>query len=101
MAVKLGALGKAIRSARLEKGYTQEELAEMLDITQGHLQHIESERRNPSVPMLFDLMELLDFSVDALVFPERLEGNMLQIPLDRLTKNEAEALIRLIDAMKE
>lgn len=101
MAVKLGALGKTIRAARLKKGYTQEELAEILDITQGHLQHIESERRNPSVPMLFDLMEILDFSVDALVFPERIEGNVLHIPLDRLTKKEAEALARLVDAMKE
>ena len=42
-------------------------------------------RRNPSVPLLFQMMELLDFSVDALVF----------------SQGEGEALSRLIDAMRE
>lgn len=99
MAVKLGALGETIRKARLRKGYTQEYLAELLDITPGHLQHMESERRNPSVPMLFEMMELLDFSVDDLVFSKRTEENILHT--DGLTKKEAEALARLVDAMKE
>lgn len=43
--------------------------------------------------------ELLDFSVDALVFPERETGQVLHT--DGLTDRETEALARLIDAMKE
>lgn len=65
------ALGETIRTARMKKGLTQECLAEMLDITPIHLKNIEGSRRLPSVPLLFQMMELLDFSVDALVFPER------------------------------
>ncbi len=99
MAVEQGALGEAIRSARIRKGYTQEHLAELLDITPGHLQHMESERRKPSVPMLFQMMELLDFSVDALVFPKRTKRQKIYV--DGLTKKEAEALANLVDAMKE
>lgn len=99
MAVSSWKLGNAIRSARMKRGYTQEQLSELLDITIGHLQQMEGGRRNPSVPLLFQMMELLDFSVDALVFPERREGDALHT--DGLTEREAEALARLIDAMKE
>ena len=59
-------LGEAIRAARMRRGLTQEALAEMLDITPIHLKNMESARRKPSVPLLFAMMELLDFSVDAL-----------------------------------
>ena len=93
------ALGNALRAARRKKGSTQEQLAELLDITPAHLKHMEGGRRNPSVPLLFQMMELLDFSVDALVFPERSVGQALQT--DGLTERETEALARLIDAMRE
>lgn len=99
MSVKSIDLGNAIRTARMKKGYTQEQLSELLDITPAHLKHMEGGRRNPSVPLLFQMMELLDFSVDALVFPDRAEGGVLHT--DGLTDRQAEALARLIDAIKE
>lgn len=83
----------------MKKALTQERLAEMLDITPIHLKNIEGSRRIPSVPLLFRMMELLDFSVDALVFQEREPRNVLH--LDGLSSREAEALSRLVDAMKE
>lgn len=92
-------LGNTIRAARMKKGYTQEELSELLEITPAHLKHMEGGRRNPSVPLLFQMMELLDFSVDALVFPGRGEEEILHT--DGLTDRQREALARLIDAMKE
>ena len=69
MSIEKRALGEAVRLARMKKALTQERLAEMLDITPIHLKNIEGSRRIPSVPLLFRMMELLDFSVDALVFP--------------------------------
>ena len=84
--------------ARMKKGYTQDQLSEMLDITLVHLANIEGGRRNPSVPLLFQMMELLDFSVDALVFPEREGAPVLHT--DGLTPGESEALARLVDAMR-
>ena len=80
-------LGDTIRAARMEKGYTQEKLA-----------NIEGGRRNPSVPLLFQMMALLDFSVDALVFPDRAENRVLHT--NGLTEQQIEALSRLIDTMK-
>ena len=98
MAVKEGALGNAIQAARIHKGYTQDQLAEMLDISLGHLQHLESERRKPSVPMLFRLMELLDLSVDSLVFPDKNSPNV--ISLDGLPDTEASAIKDFVCAIK-
>ena len=45
------------------------------------------------------MMKLLDFSVDALVFPEREEAPVLHT--DGLTEDEIEALTRLVDAMRK
>lgn len=92
-------LGDAIRAARMKKGYTQERLSELLDITLIHLANIEGSRRKPSVPLLFEMMKLLDFSVDALVFPERAQSNIIHT--DGLTEAQCEALVRLVDAIKE
>ena len=92
-------LGNIIRDARMKKGFTQEKLAELLDITPSHLKQMEGGKRNPSVPLLFRMMELLDFSVDALVFPERERAPVIHT--DGLTARQAEALLRLVDAMRE
>ena len=99
MSVSNWALGNAIRAARIQKGYTQEQLSELLEITPSHLKMMEGGRRNPSVPLLFQMMELLDFSVDALVFPDRGKTDVLHT--GGLTERQVEALSRLIDAMKE
>ena len=98
MSVSNWALGNAIRTARIQKGYTQEQLSELLEITPSHLKMMEGGRRNPSVPLLFQMMELLDFSVDALVFPERAGSGVLHT--EGLTDPQVEALSRLIDTMK-
>ena len=91
-------LGEAIRAARMRKGLTQEALSELLDITPIHLKNMESSRRKPSVPLLFALMKLLDFSVDALVFPERREGGVIHT--GGLTEEESEAVERLVDVLR-
>lgn len=93
------ALRDAIRTARMKKGYTQEELSEILDITPGHLKHMESGKRKPSVPLLFQMMELLDFSVDKIIFPNYEETECVH--LDGLTEKQKEAVIRLVDSMRK
>lgn len=90
MSMETRALGDAIRAARMKKGLTQDALSELLDITPTHLKNIEGSRRKPSVPLLFQMMELLDLSVDALVFQSREESRCLR--MDGLSEREAEAL---------
>lgn len=79
MSMETRALGDAIRAARMKKGLTQDALSELLDITPTHLKNIEGSRRKPSVPLLFQMMELLDLSVDALVFQSREESRCLRM----------------------
>ena len=97
MSAEIRQLGEAIRSARMKKGLTQEALSELLDITPVHLKNIESSRRKPSVPLLFQMMELLDFSVDELVFPGRQVG---ALHTHGLSEAETEALSRLVEVMR-
>ena len=98
MDAEMRELGEAIRAARMRKGLTQEALAELLDITPIHLKNMESSRRKPSVPLLFALMELLDLSVDTLVFPERAQGGVIHT--DGLTEEERDAVERLVEVMR-
>lgn len=92
-------LGDTIRTHRIKRGYTQEKLAEELDIAPIHLKNIEGSRRKPSVPLLFRMMELLDFSVDALVFTDKTHREVIHT--HGLTQEEIEALGRLVQAMRQ
>ena len=42
-------IGQVIKYARIENGFSQEQLAELIDITPTHLKHIESGHRKPSI----------------------------------------------------
>jgi len=68
-------LGTAIRAARLAKGITQEQLAELADITPTHEKHIESGHRSPSVEVLFHIAKALDLSLDNCLFPAQDTGS--------------------------
>lgn len=69
------ALGLAIRMARMKKGYTQEQLAEITEITPTHEKNIESGHRSPSVDVLFRIVKALDLSLDNYLFPAQNTGN--------------------------
>ncbi|MBQ3180441.1 MAG: helix-turn-helix transcriptional regulator [Firmicutes bacterium] len=92
-------LGEAIRTARMRRDLTQEQLSELLNITPGHLKHMESGKRKPSVPLLFRMMELLDLSVDALVFTDQTHPEVIHT--HGLTQAEIDALGRLVQAMRQ
>lgn len=68
MTMKAGALGNAIRAHRSSARMTLAELAEKLDISVNHMQRIESGKSLPSVPVLYELARVLNFSVDDAFF---------------------------------
>ena len=63
-----GVLGTAIRTARIKMNLTQEQVAEMVDISPVHYMHLESEHRMPSIKVLFKLCDILNLSLDSLMF---------------------------------
>ena len=60
-------LGEKIKSTRKERGYTQEKLAEICDISTGFLGHIERGTRKLSLDTLFCIATVLNVSIDSLL----------------------------------
>jgi transcriptional regulator with XRE-family HTH domain len=83
MDIKNGALGAAIRTARITKKMTQERLAEEIGVTPTHLKNMEGGRRIPSLSVLYRLVRVLNFSVDGVFFPGQAEGDELRCKIER------------------
>ena len=60
--------GANIQRLRIQKGYTQEELSGVLNITRSFLSYIESGKKGCSIDLLIQLSELFQVSLDYLVF---------------------------------
>lgn len=56
-----------IRLARLKKHYTQEQLAEMANITQKYLNLIENKKANPSIVIVVNICEVLNIELNSLL----------------------------------
>ncbi len=52
-------IGSKIKSLRLTKGLTQEELGERTDLTKGHISQLERDLNSPSIETLFAILEVL------------------------------------------
>jgi len=73
-----GVLGTAIRAARIKMNLTQEQVAEMVDISPVHYMHLESEHRMPSIKVLFKLCDILNLSLDSLMFLSANDNPLIQ-----------------------
>lgn len=61
------ALGQRIRKARKQQGLTQEELAEICDLSTAHIGHIERGTRALSIESLITISNVLNVSTDYLL----------------------------------
>ncbi|MCI8620171.1 MAG: helix-turn-helix transcriptional regulator [Oscillospiraceae bacterium] len=62
--------GERLHHVRTQRGLTQSELAELVDVEQNHISHIESGRRMMSLPLLREIAQALCVSTDTLLFEE-------------------------------
>lgn len=67
-------LGKRIREARMEKHYTQQQLAELAGIGQMYLGEIERGTKMPSLKSFIRIIETLDVSADYVLRDELSSG---------------------------
>ena len=51
-----------IKKYRIKRSYTQEQLAEILDISPRHMQRIEKDFYNTTIKMLIKIIDVLDIS---------------------------------------
>ena len=71
------ALGKRIKNKRVENKLTQEQLGEMCELSAAHIGHIERGTRILSVEVLFKIAQVLNVSVDYLLFDSVENDNIL------------------------
>lgn len=75
--------GANLRRIRLEKGYTQEELAKKINTSRSNIANYEVDKNKPSLEMLNKLSEVLGVSSDVLLGNSSLSNDtMLKIGLD-------------------
>lgn len=60
-------LGRRIKAARVEAGYTQEVLAERASLSTDHISHIETANTKLSLPAIVSIANALDVGVDKLL----------------------------------
>ena len=90
------AFGQAIKAARKAKGISRNQLADTLNIAPRYIASIENSGQHPSLQILYELVSLLDVSVDQFFFPEREQEKstrrrQLDTMLDTMSENSIKA----------
>ncbi len=67
MKERLKNIGISIKSERLRRGMSQEELAERCDISRNSVSLIETGKINPTIIRVIDIADALGISIDSLV----------------------------------
>ena len=99
---ELALLREAIRNERKDKRITQEELAEMLEVSPTHIKHIESGHRKPSIEILFEITKILNISLDGVVFSKNESARTdTRKEVDRLLDVSDEASLHFILSVLE
>ncbi len=75
--INYAALGRRIKNKRVENKLTQEQLGELCELSAAHIGHIERGTRILSVDVLFRIAQVLNVSVDYLLFDSVENNNIL------------------------
>ena len=99
-------MGDRIKTARKNRGLTQEALAEKVDVTLYYMGEIERGTKTPSLDLFIRLVEVLDVSADYLLRDTVSIGNVygdkrMARKLENLTPRQRAAIEALIDTYIE
>ena len=93
------AFGQAIKAARKAKGISRNQLADTLNIAPRYIASIENSGQHPSLQILYELVTLLDVSVDQFFFPEReQEKSTRRRQLDTMLDDMSEKDLKILSA---
>ena len=59
-----------LRAIREERGYSQEQLGDLLDVSRQTINSIENERYDPSLPLAFKMARLFKMSIEDIFMDE-------------------------------
>ena len=94
-------LGREIKRKRESMGWTQEYLAQLIDRTSHTVMYMEKRGQHPSLNVFYQVVTLLDISVDQFFFPERHKGSERRKRIDTLLDSLDERELAVIEATAE
>lgn len=93
------AFGQAIKEARKAKGISRNQLADRLNIAPRYIASIENSGQHPSLQILYELVTLLDVSVDQFFFPDKeTDKSTRRRQLDTMLDDMSEKDLKIISA---
>lgn len=98
--INFKAIGQRVKNARKKMGYTQETLAEMLDISTEHLSRIERGAYRPSLGLIEKMSSILETDEGTLMFGSAINTKRNQELIKKiecLSEDKKEALSMIID----
>ena len=98
--IDYAALGKRIKEKRISKKLTQEQLGEMCELSAAHIGHIERGTRILSVDVLFKIAQVLNVSVDYLLFDSVENDNIFCSIAPLLKDNDKNKINRFLNIVR-
>ena len=96
------ALGQEIKRRRKAKGWTQEYLAQLVDLTPRSIMYIENRGQHTSLNAFYKLVTLFDISVDEFFYPDKLGGESERRKhIDRMLNSMGEKELIIIEGAAE
>jgi transcriptional regulator with XRE-family HTH domain len=100
------AMGNRMRTARKEKGYTQEKLAELIGVTTGHVGSIERGKAKIGLETFVRICRVLGVTPDQLLFdsafqPKTVTNHEMAELLNRATPAQLKKAVKLVETMME
>lgn len=100
------AIGRRIRRIRKAKDMTQEILAELVNISNVYVSHIETGSAKPSLPVVVAIADALDVRVDSLLYDEPRGGVSIAVDeiaavLDSCNAAQAQFIAEIVRSAKQ
>ena len=93
------AIGQAIKAARKAKGISRNQLADQMHIAPRYIASIENSGQHPSLQIFYELVTLLDVSVDQFFFPNKETDKSTQRrQLESLLEDMSDKGLRIVTA---
>ncbi len=96
------AFGKEVKRKRKAKGWTQEQLAQLVDLTPRSIMYIENLGQHTSLDVFYRIATVLDISVDEFFYPDKHNGeNERRKHIDRMLNSMSERELTIMEAAAE
>lgn len=102
MGINYELVGSKIRYYRMQKGLSQEELAESIDVSRAFIGYLERGEKIASIETLVNISNILDISTDSLLSSDLLTSAGADFTLFKDTSaEEKEIILQTVTSLKE